>query len=66
VQGSDGTLYGTTLTGDGLGTVFKLQPDGTGFAVVKCFTNSIEGANPSAGLILSDGTFYGTADTITL
>ena len=44
VQGPDGTLYGTTREGDGYGTVFKIQPDGTGFAVLKYFTNSVEGA----------------------
>ncbi len=60
VQGPDGTLYGTARTGDGYGTVFKLQPDGTGFAVLKCFTDSVEGAYPCAGLVLSDGTLYGT------
>ena len=26
--------------------MFKIQTDGTGFAIVKCFTNSVEGANP--------------------
>jgi len=63
VQGPDGTLYGTTSSlggGDGYGTVFKIQPDGTGFTVVKCFTNSVDGATPYAGLVLSGGTLYGT------
>ena len=60
VQGPDGTLYGTTYKGDSYGTVFKIQPDGTGFSVVKCFTNSVEGANPQCGLVLSGSTLYGT------
>ena len=60
VQGPDGTLYGTTLEGDGYGTVFKLQPDGTGFSVLKSFINSADGAYPCAGLVLSGGTLYGT------
>ena len=62
VMGSDGTLYGTTLHGGGsvAGTVFKMQPDGSGFAVLKWFTNSAEGANPYPGLVLSGATLYGT------
>jgi hypothetical protein len=60
VQGPDGTLYGTTYQGDSYGTVFKIQPDGTGFSVVKCLTNQVQGANPRAGLVLSGGTLYGT------
>lgn len=34
IQGSDGTLYGTAFDSEGLirGTVFKIQPDGSGFA----------------------------------
>src|SRR5215475_10696393 len=45
VQGLDGTLYGTTADGDGnlRGTVFKVQPDGSGFTVLKYFTNTVEG-----------------------
>ena len=49
VPGPNGTLYGTTSQGDGMwaytikGTVFKIQPDGTGFTVLKYFTNRIEG-----------------------
>jgi uncharacterized repeat protein (TIGR03803 family) len=60
VQGPDGTLYGTAVYGDGYGTVFKIQPDGTEFTIVKHFINSIEGAHPFGGLVLSGGTLYGT------
>src|SRR5262249_54181898 len=62
VQGPDGTIYGTARNGEGsvAGTVFKVQPDGSGFAVLKWFTNSIEGANPVAGLALSGSVLYGT------
>ena len=62
VQGPDGTLYGTTSGGEGdvRGTVFKIQPDGSGFTVLKLLTNSIEGANPYAGLVLSGSLLYGT------
>jgi uncharacterized repeat protein (TIGR03803 family) len=62
VQGPDGTLYGTARNGEGVvaGTVFKVQADGSGFTVLKWFTNSVEGANPVAGLVLSDDVLYGT------
>src|SRR5215831_9763237 len=42
VQGPDGTLYGTARNGEGsvAGTVFRMQPDGSGFTVLKWFTNS--------------------------
>jgi uncharacterized repeat protein (TIGR03803 family) len=62
VQGSNGTLYGTTSEGgtNGLGTVFKLQPDGTGFGLLHSFTFS-DGSQPQAGVILgTDGRLYGT------
>ena len=54
-QSSDGTLYGTTAS-----TVFTVQPDGSGFAVLKWLTNSVEGRFPLGGLVLSEGTLYGT------
>jgi uncharacterized repeat protein (TIGR03803 family) len=66
IQGLDGTLYGTTSEGEyslGLGgTVFKLQPDGSGFAVLKYFTNYAEAWGPQGGLVLSGSTLYGTAE----
>ncbi len=65
---SGNTLYGTAYDGGSLGwgTVFKVNPDGTGFTNLHSFTNSVsgthrEGANPQAGLILSGNTLYGTA-----
>jgi uncharacterized repeat protein (TIGR03803 family) len=62
VQGGDGTLYGTATSGDGYieGTIFKIQPDGSGFAVLKRFTSPNEGRLPVADLSLSGGTLYGT------
>jgi uncharacterized repeat protein (TIGR03803 family) len=70
---SGNTLYGTALGGgsSGNGTVFAVHTDGTGFTNLHSFTvgafNSIgystnsDGATPSAGLILSGNTLYGTA-----
>lgn len=66
-QGPDGTLYGVSALGGvsgppGSGTVFKLQPDGSGFSIIYSFTNGSDGAGPAAGLVLSGGTLYGTAE----
>jgi uncharacterized repeat protein (TIGR03803 family) len=67
---SGNTLYGTTYYGgtEGNGTVFALTTNGSEFAILHHFgtstgpssTNS-DGASPYAGLILSDGTLFGTA-----
>ena len=76
---STDTLFGTayiggnnSLNNGGNGTVFALNTNGTGFAVLHSFTagnydpNLIEnnltnsdGANPKAGLVFSDNTLYG-------
>src|SRR2546423_372441 len=52
VQGPDGTLYGTTFDGESniLGTVFKLQPDGSDFTVLKSLTSPLEGEKLFGGL----------------
>src|ERR1035437_9169964 len=59
---SDGTfLYGMTQYGgtDSLGVIFKIKPDGSGYAKLIDFTSVANGSNPSGSLI-SDGTFlYG-------
>lgn len=70
VEGSDGSLYGTTWGGGvfkdefgyGAGTVFKLSKDGTGFSILHDFnTNGVAGRRPTAELIEgSDGALYGT------
>jgi uncharacterized repeat protein (TIGR03803 family) len=67
---AQGTLYGTTFAGGtgNAGTLFKVNTDGTGFAIVYTFSaadpttgaNS-DGAAPWAGLLLSGSTLYGTA-----
>lgn len=63
VQGLDGTLYGTAAGGSNFsGTVFKLNPDGTGFAILKDFDSLITGRGPTGTLVLAaDGRLYGTA-----
>ncbi len=60
------TLYGTTTQGGagaagGLGTVFKLNTDGSGYTVLKVLDSS-EGAYPHAALILSGATLYGSTE----
>jgi uncharacterized repeat protein (TIGR03803 family) len=61
VQGPDNTLYGTASGGGayGLGVVFKIQPDGTGYTVLRNFSGSPREV-PHAGLVLSGNTLYGT------
>ena len=57
------TLYGTTFSrgASNLGTVFALNTDGSGFTNLHDFTGSSDGANPTAGLVLSSNTLYGTS-----
>jgi uncharacterized repeat protein (TIGR03803 family) len=59
---SGNTLYGTTCLGgsSGVGTVFAINTDGTGFTNLHSFTYG-DGANPQTGVILSGKTLYGTA-----
>jgi len=70
---SGSSLYGAAMVGgtSGGGTIFTLDTIGTGFATLHNFaggsTNSLgvytnsEGANPTAKLVLSGNTLYGTA-----
>jgi uncharacterized repeat protein (TIGR03803 family) len=67
---SGNTLYGTAEAGgsSGAGTVFAVNPGGTGFTTLHEFTipngasaTNTGGAYPEAGLILSGNTLYGTA-----
>jgi uncharacterized repeat protein (TIGR03803 family) len=61
------TLYGTTWWGGnsivfpGLGVVFKVNTDGSGYAVLKNFSGS-DGMIPIGGLVLSGSTLYGTTE----
>ncbi len=63
IQGSDGALYGVTRErGNNLyGTIYKINPDGSGFTVLKHLTDA-EGRNPDEGVIQGhDGALYGVA-----
>ena len=65
LQTSEGLIYGVTYIGGSanLGTVFRLNPDGSGYSVVRSFTGALQTpANPWSGLIEgSDGRLYGTS-----
>ena len=56
------TLYGTTRLGGtaGVGTVFRINDDGTGFTTIHSFMPSKDGANPTGALTLSGGLLFGT------
>ena len=59
---ADGALYGTTKTGGSNfdGTVFKINPDGSGFTNLHNFAANTNGYFPMASLICSSGMLYGT------
>lgn len=62
---SGNTLYGTAAefgSPPGLGTVFAIHIDGTGFTNLFTF-NRFDGGNPNARLVLSGNTLYGTTYT---
>src|SRR5579872_5847909 len=65
VVGSDGNLYGTTVSGgaNGFGTVFKITPGGA-LTTIYSFcvqSNCTDGSLPEGGLVqATDGNFYGT------
>jgi len=67
---SGNILYGTAALGgsSGMGTVFKLKTDGSGFTTLHSFSwapdldpVNTDGINPMAGLTLYGNTLYGTA-----
>jgi uncharacterized repeat protein (TIGR03803 family) len=67
VKAPDGLLYGTlNMAGPtGGGTVFRIAPDGTGFAIVHVFAHVGGGSNPDGygpnGLVVGrDGALYGS------
>ncbi len=60
----DGWLYGVTANGgaNDEGTLYRLQPNGSSFSVLKSFPAAgNDGHNPLGGLALgADGMLYGT------
>ena len=59
---SGNTLYGTTYMGGSSdeGTVFSVNTNGTGFAILHSFSFFSDGSNPLSTLALSGNTLYGT------
>ncbi len=59
---SGGTLYGTTQTGgtNGFGTVFSFGTNSGNYLRLRSFTNSPDGHNPEAGLVVLGNRLYGT------
>ena len=63
VEGSNGALYGTTKYGGSTnrGTVFRVNKDGTGYAIVRSFTGTDGDAAYPSALVRGDGSsLYGT------
>ena len=62
--GADGELYGTTAIGptNTGGTVFKMNPNGTGYTILRSFAPAPWDGSGVQGVVLgSDGQLYGTA-----
>jgi uncharacterized repeat protein (TIGR03803 family) len=67
IQARDGSFYGTTFNGGGLGigsgTVFKISPT-TGASVIYAFRGGADGSGPDSALTQgSDGNLYGTTSS---
>jgi uncharacterized repeat protein (TIGR03803 family) len=66
-HGWDGLLYGTTYSGgsNNVGTVFRLNPDGTGYTVLHSFTlDGVDGAYPYSPVVQGwDWALYGTTSS---
>lgn len=62
-QGPDGVLYGMTSNGGpfGSGTIFRVNPDGTGFRVLQAMSDSTGRWLTCRLLLATDGKLYGTA-----
>ena len=66
VQGSDGNLYGTTsmrgTNSCSCGVVFRIGPDGSGYATIHHFAGGANDGSFPGGTLLQgyDGNFYGT------
>ena len=63
IQASDGLLYGTTPQAgtNGRGTIYRLNPNGSDYAVIHTFGASGDGRVPYCALVQgTDGALYGT------
>jgi uncharacterized repeat protein (TIGR03803 family) len=64
IEASDGVLYGTTQSGgsSNLGTIFKLNRDGSGYAILRSLGATTNDGSVSWGHLVegSDGRLYGT------
>lgn len=63
MEASDGVLYGTTFNGGAgdFGTVFRMNKDRTGYAMLHSFDWHADGAFPQGGVIeATNGLLYGT------
>ncbi|MDD8012204.1 MAG: hypothetical protein PHX05_01840, partial [Acidobacteriota bacterium] len=59
------TLYGMTCNGgeSDLGTIFKIETDGSGFSLLHSFSDAIaDGNNPKGSLIISGTTLFGMTE----
>jgi uncharacterized repeat protein (TIGR03803 family) len=64
--GADGMLYGTTASGgsNNLGTIFKLNTDGTDYTLLYSFTGTNgDGSHPNGLVQGVDGVLYGTTSS---
>ena len=63
IVASDGAIYGVTYFSDSAtrGTIYKINPDGSGYTVLHRFAGTPDGQQPAARLLQgSDGMLYGT------
>jgi uncharacterized repeat protein (TIGR03803 family) len=63
IQGSDGALYGIGdfVNASNRGTIFRINPDGSGYSIIHTFTGNPDGQQPAGKLIEgSDSRLYGT------
>jgi hypothetical protein len=72
MEAFDGTLYGTLSDGNGLGAVFRLSKDGSGFRIIHAFAGTSNFEHPGVGHPLAgvtpglDGALYGTTSGNTI